>query len=163
MICPAAQCIDALSRGGNILQAVRGRVELRRWLFSVFPWWKAGLWWIMDHMPLEVAKAWEVLKLIQEPQWRPDRLDRELLAWRWVDALDRGGLSEREALALIIEKDAPAWSTAHEIIDVSELPERTYRDAWTRSANGGPIVIDETKARAIDETFMWERYNGSRA
>lgn len=100
--------------------------------------------------PLDVAH--EAAKFWRDPNWRPD-LDgarRIRLATRRIEALNEGGLSEREALELIADCDAPAFSTAREIVDVAEIPtDRTYRAAWRRSANGGPIVIDQDAARAI--------------
>ena len=42
------------------------------------------------------------------------------------------------------------------------LCDRTYRDAWRRSHNGGPIVIDERKAMAIDEARAWAAYEAAR-
>jgi hypothetical protein len=39
------------------------------------------------------------------------------------------------------------------MIDVSDLPDRWFRDAWRRSANGGPPSVDLEKARPI----QWRR------
>jgi hypothetical protein len=48
-------------------------------------------------------------------------------------------------------------------ISPDEIPQdRTYRNAWRMSRNGGPIRIDSEKALAIDEQRMWLRYEGAR-
>jgi hypothetical protein len=70
-----------------------------------------------------------------------------------------GGLQERDAVALIGEVTAPPYATALEVVDASEIPsDRTHRNAWRRSKNGGPIWIDETHAQQIDEARMWSSY-----
>lgn len=95
---------------------------------------------------------YEVAKFVREPGWRPDLpdADREALARRRIRALNDGGLTEREAVQLIADCDAPAGSFAREIVDMSEVPnDRTYRNAWRRSLNGGPIYIDQQAAREI--------------
>jgi hypothetical protein len=77
--------------------------------------------------------------------------DRLALARRRFESLNAGGLSEIEAVQLIRDCDVPDWSTAREIVDRADLPQdRTYRRAWRRSFNGGPIYIDEAVAREID-------------
>lgn len=162
VVCPAHQAVMALHDGGNIINAFRWRYGFRSWLTRQHPVSEIMRWWWADEIPMELAKAWEVEKFLREKRWRPDRSDREELARRFIDALDKGGLDEREAVSLIIDKDAPAWSTAHEIVDVADLPPGTYRNAWRRSKNGGPIWIDEAKAQEIDEACMWESYYGAR-
>lgn len=160
IVIPAQQCVNVLMRGGWLGTYVgEEREGLTDWLRQRFPQPVVSAFLAARTMPVEVALNWEAQKFIRDETWRPDRKDRAALATRWVRALWEGGLSEREAVALIVEKDAPAWSSA-EIVDVDEIPkDRTYRDAWRRSSNGGPIWIDEDKAEAI----MWERYNGARA
>lgn len=109
---------------------------------------------------------YEAGKFVADPRWRPDLGpdDRARLAFRWVSALSDGGLTEHEAMALIIAKDAPPFSVAREIVDVDDIPsDRRYRAAWRRSTNGGPIVIDEDVAQRMDEQSMWEAYDGSRS
>lgn len=68
-------------------------------------------------------------------------------------ALAFGGLTEAEAYRVIRDRDCGHLGTAHELIDPSELPSRWFRDAWSRSHNGGPISIDMGKARVI----QWSR------
>ena len=163
IIIPAPQCIDTLRDGGGISTAFMSRTGFRDWLKGSHNWKTIMGWWWRDEVPLDLAIAWEAEKFVRDTSWRPDRKDREALAQRWINALHLGGLSEREAVALIIEKDAPAWSTAHEIVNVSDLPQdRTYRDAWRRSHNGGPIYIDGGKKIEIEEAKAWEGYHGTK-
>lgn len=112
-------------------------------------------------MPLWLAKAWEAEKFIRDPAWRADMapMARRRLAEHWIEKLHLGGLDEADAVALIAAKDAPSHATAIEIVDKSEVPpDRTHRNAWRRSHNGGPIVIDHEAAQAIDETRLWSQY-----
>jgi hypothetical protein len=106
--------------------------------------------------PLRIA--WNFLA---DPMWRPELspVSRAKLAGRWVMARLMGGLQEREAVALIGEVTAPPYATALEVVDASDIPsDRTHRNAWRRSRNGGPIWIDETHAQQIDEARMWSSY-----
>ena len=163
VIVPAPECVDVLRDGGGISTAFQWRTGFRDWLKGSHDLKTLMAWWCRNEVPLDLALAWEAAKFVRDVRWRPDRKDREDLARRWVGALHLGGLTEREAVALILEKDAPAYSTAHEIVKRSELPQdRTYRDAWRRSHNGGPIWIDERTAQALDEARMWEAYHGAR-
>jgi hypothetical protein len=98
---------------------------------------------------------------LADPMWRPELspVARAKLAGRWVMARLLGGLQEREAVSLIGEVTAPPYATALEVVDVSEIPsDRTHRNAWRRSRNGGPIWIDEDIAQQIDEARMWSSY-----
>lgn len=159
IIIPADQCIKELATGGGIVPGFQWREAMTQWVKGFASARDITRWWRSDEVPMTVAVEWEVHKLLREQSWRPDRSDREYLARRWVMCRHVGGLSERDAVALILEKDAPAWSTAHEIVDMDELPkDRTFRNAWRRSSNGGPIWIDDAKA----EQIMWERYDGAR-
>lgn len=73
-----------------------------------------------------------------------------------------GGCSRREAIEIIAARDCGHLGTAIEIVDVSEIPtDRTYRNAWRRSTNGGEIWIDEETAQRIDEARMWEIFNAT--
>lgn len=117
-------------------------------------------------LPLPVALAWEQHKFVAAAGWRLDRTaaERERLAKEWVEALAFGGLDERAAVALIGQVTAPPYASAMELVDVAEVPDdRTHRDAWRRSKNGGPIWIDEKIAQRIDEARMWARYEGCAA
>ncbi len=80
-------------------------------------------------------------------------------AWRYASTMVNGGASRREAIAIIADRDCSNLGTAIEIVDVSELPDdRTYRDAWRRSANGGPVWIDDEIKDQIEEERMWRDY-----
>lgn len=159
IICPADDCIFFLMHGGGISNAFTWRFGFRKWMEDKVSLTTIITWWIKNEVPEAMSLEWEIAKFVREKHWRPDRPDREQLARRWIEALDRGGLTEREAVSLIVEKDAPAWSTAHEIVHKHEIPEdRRYRNAWRRSHNGGPIWIDDGKAIAIDEARLWASY-----
>lgn len=83
-------------------------------------------------------------------------------AYRYARVMMTGGVSRREAIEIIAERDCGHLGTAIEIVDVDEIPtDRTYRDAWRRSSNGGPIYVDEDKVQAIDEVRMWEKFNAT--
>jgi hypothetical protein len=74
-----------------------------------------------------------------------------------------GGLSEHAALWLIAERDCATFGVSTELVDIDEIPsDRTHRDAWRRSHNGGPIWIDEKIAQQIDEKRLWRAYDASR-
>jgi hypothetical protein len=70
-------------------------------------------------------------------------------ASRFARALAFGGLTEREALEVIRDRDCGHLGTAHDLIDPDELPDRWFRSAWVRSHNGGPVSISVEKARPI--------------
>jgi hypothetical protein len=70
-------------------------------------------------------------------------------AARFARALAFGGLTEREALEVIKDRDCGHLGTAHDLIDPAELPDRWFRNAWVRSHNGGPVSISVEKAKPI--------------
>jgi hypothetical protein len=70
-------------------------------------------------------------------------------ARRWMRALWFGGCTEAEAFELIRQKDVPVDAGLPDVVDLAELPDRWFRNAWTRSHNGGPIVIDLNRAREV--------------
>lgn len=73
-------------------------------------------------------------------------------AERFVKAASWGGRSVEEAWEILKGIDAEPFGNLIEIHAIEDIPsDRTYRDAWRRSANGGPIYVDEALARAIDE------------
>ena len=74
-------------------------------------------------------------------------------ARRFAMAVAFGGVSEAEAWGIIRDRDCARRGTMHELIDASELPDRWFRDAWKRSANGGPVGVDLNLARPI----QWSR------
>lgn len=78
-------------------------------------------------------------------------------AYRYARTMMTGGATRRDAIEIIRDRDCRGM--AIEIVDIAEIPaDRTYRNAWRRSSNGGPIWIDEDKAREIDEACMWRQY-----
>jgi len=82
---------------------------------------------------------------------------------RFVMAMQFGGVTEAEALAIIRDRDCAHLGTACELWDFADVPiDRTYRNAWRRSSNGGPIWIDERKATEIDELRAWQTYEAKR-
>jgi hypothetical protein len=70
-------------------------------------------------------------------------------ARRFARAVAFGGVTEAEAWEIIRDRDCARHGTMHELIDPSELPDRWFRDAWSRSANGGPVGVSLSKARPI--------------
>lgn len=72
----------------------------------------------------------------------------EPVAVAFCRAMAFGGMTDREALAVISEKDG--GGSGRELWDMSDVPsDRWFRDAWVRSHNGGPIGIDLTRARHV--------------
>lgn len=87
----------------------------------------------------------------------------EWVAARFVRAMQFGGLSTAEAYAVMRDRFCAHLGTGHELWHTEDVPtDRTYRNAWRRSHNGGPIIIDERKAMEIDETRMWRAYEATR-
>lgn len=71
-------------------------------------------------------------------------------ARRFARALACGGCTEAEALAIIRDRDCVHRGTGCELWDAADVPsDRTYRDAWRRSPNGGPIYVAMSAARRI--------------
>jgi hypothetical protein len=88
----------------------------------------------------------------------------EWAAARFVRAMQFGGLSTPEAYAVMRDRFCTHLGTGCELWDAEDVPtDRTYRDAWRRSHNGGPILIDQRKALEIDETRMWRAYEAARS
>lgn len=84
---------------------------------------------------------------------------RPAAAYLYAITMMTGGVSRREAIEIIAARDCEHRGTAIEIVDLSDIPvDRTYRNAWRRSRNGGPIWIDEDIAQQIDEQKMWKDY-----
>lgn len=77
-----------------------------------------------------------------------DGIDRDA-ARRFAHALAFGGCSEAEAWDIIAERDCRRFGTGLDLIDIGDLPDRWFRDAWRRSPNGGPIRVDLDAARNI--------------
>ena len=80
-------------------------------------------------------------------------------AARFVLAMQFGGHTTAEAYAIMRDRFCLHLGSACELWNVEDVPtDRTYRNAWRRSHNGGPIYIDERKAIEIDEQRMWAAY-----
>lgn len=60
-----------------------------------------------------------------------------------------GGLTEGEAWAVCRDRDWARRGHAFALFDRDAFPDRWFRDAWRRSANGGPIYVDILRAQAI--------------
>jgi hypothetical protein len=71
-------------------------------------------------------------------------------AQRYARAMVSGGCTTAEALAIIRDRDCAHLGTMIELFDIDDLPgDRWFRDAWTRSHNGGPVSVSLTRARRI--------------
>ena len=141
---PAEECIRLLEWG----RGIDGHISLWRRNFCYFVLKSYGPAHLLRYLiagstPLRVAKAWEVHKFVSDSKWRVGCARREDIAKRWVEALAHGGLTRQEAILLIAEKDVPPQNSAADICWVSELPTRERRNAWRRSHNGGPIIVED--------------------
>ncbi len=98
-----------------------------------------GYWNSYSHGFIEVQIERQVARGVHE--WA---------ARRYCQAMTQGGCTDAEALAILRDRDCLHLGTAHELIDISEIPtDRWFRDAWCRSHNGGPVYISMLKARKI--------------
>lgn len=70
-------------------------------------------------------------------------------AWRFIRAMQYGGCSTADAFEVIAEHDCSRFGHTVDLQDTDDLPDRWFRDAWRRSRNGGPPVVDMVKARPI--------------
>ena len=83
----------------------------------------------------------------------------EWAARRFVMAMQDGGCTVEEAYGIMLDRFAAHLGTGHELWPTEDIPtDHTYRNAWRRSHNGGPILINPRKAREIDEARMWRDY-----
>jgi hypothetical protein len=72
------------------------------------------------------------------------------VAETYIHGLAFGGHTEAEAYEIIRERDCAPYGTGFEIWDLVDIPpDRWFRDAWRRSPNGGPIMINMKIARRI--------------
>lgn len=87
----------------------------------------------------------------------------EWAAARFVRAMQFGGLSSPEAYAVMRDRFCAHLGTGCELWNIEDIPtNRTYRNAWRRSHNGGPIELDEQEVRKIQETKAWAEYQTRR-
>lgn len=78
----------------------------------------------------------------------------EAAAWRMVKALRWGGLSTAEAWDVTRAHDCERHGFGESLVDVADLPDRWFRDAWTlKGSNSGLPYVDLEKARPI----QWAR------
>ena len=83
----------------------------------------------------------------------------EWAARRFVMAMQDGGCTVEEAYGFMLERFAAHLGTGHELWATQDIPtDWTYRKAWRRSHNGGPIWLDERKVVEIDEARAWAAY-----
>jgi hypothetical protein len=88
----------------------------------------------------------------------------EWAAARFVRAMQFGGCSTPEAYGIMRDRFCAHLGSGHELWDTADVPrDRTYRDAWRRSHNGGPILLDERKVRELQEARMWRAYKAWQA
>lgn len=143
---PAQDALDALARGGAIPGNVEGREGLRYWLGQMGVT-AAGYRRLCETgLPAAMAIEFEAWKILIDETWQADRApeQRYALAMMYCRALHIGGLNERAALEVIAAKDRPTGASALDIVDVSEIPtDRSRRNEWRRSTNGGPIIVPE--------------------
>ncbi len=68
----------------------------------------------------------------------------------YARAVQFGGCTTAEALEILRDRDCAPRGTAIELWDAADVPsDRWFRNAWRRSANGGPIRVDLALARPI--------------
>lgn len=103
-----------------------------------FPWW----FWIVQFQ-----------RMVQEGK-------EPAAAYRYARTMVTGGVTRREAIDIIAQRDVGHLGSAIEIVDFADLPSdrEPHRNAWRRSSNGGPVWTDEEKAREIDEERAWSEY-----
>ena len=70
-------------------------------------------------------------------------------ARRFVKAMVLGGCNTQEAYAIIRDRDCAHLGYHIELMNYDELPNRWFRNAWKRSANGGPVDVDLRLARPL--------------
>lgn len=97
----------------------------------------------------------ELIRRKSCPKLQNGRHISEDAASRFVKGMRWGGLSTQEVWEVIRLHDCTRGDDGllHELIDTTELPDRYFRDAWTRSANGGPVRVDVEKAKHVH----WDR------
>jgi hypothetical protein len=74
-------------------------------------------------------------------------------ATRFALAVAFGGVSEPEAWMIIRDRDCARHGSDFQLIHTSELPDRWFRDAWTRKgSNSGLPYVDLKLAKPIQWT-----------
>lgn len=77
-------------------------------------------------------------------------------AKRFAYALEFGGLTTAEVYEVIRDRDCARHGKDHDLINTIELPDRWFRDAWTRGHNGGPVWVNLEWARVIQRARIDE-------
>lgn len=98
----------------------------------------------------------ELVRRKTSPELQRNRHITEYAARKFVEAMQFGGCSLSEAWEVVRLHDCTRGGDArdHQIINSDDLPNRVYRDAWTRwKSNSGLPYIDMEKARQI----QWSR------
>jgi hypothetical protein len=74
----------------------------------------------------------------------------EEAAWKFVKAMQWGGLTTAEAWDVIRVHDCERWGYDVQVQRLDELPDRWFRDAWTRKgSNSGVVRVDLEKAKPL--------------
>jgi hypothetical protein len=95
----------------------------------------------------------EIVRRKSCPKLQKGRHISEAAAWRFVEAMQWGGLTTQEAWDVIREHDAERLGHDAQLIRLDELPGYWFRDAWTRErSNSGLPYVDLEKARRIQWT-----------
>ena len=92
------------------------------------------------------------------PKLQKGRHITESAARRFVDAMQFGGLTTQEAWDVIRVHDAERLGGDAQLMARDELPDRWFRDAWTRErSNSGVPYVDLELARPI----QWKRIHAA--
>ena len=82
----------------------------------------------------------------------------EASAWSFVKAMQWGGLNTQESWHVIKLHDVDRYGFDAQVIRHDELPDRWFRDAWTRKgSNSGLPYVDLELARPI----QWKRIHSA--
>lgn len=84
-------------------------------------------------------------------------------AHRFVMAMQFGGCTDAEAYEAARDRFCAHLGTGCELWHPEDVPDKWFRNAWRRSANGGPISISMKTARRIQYQRMTEAAAKSRA
>ena len=74
-------------------------------------------------------------------------------ARRFAHAVAFGGCTEAEAWNILRDRDCGRHGFHHDVIYTATLPDRWFRNAWTRGHNGGPVFVNLEKARPL----QWQK------
>jgi hypothetical protein len=78
----------------------------------------------------------------------------EVAAWKFIKAMQWGGLTTAETWPVFAAHDCERFGHDVQLMRYDELPDRWFRDAWTRKgSNSGLPYVDLEKARVI----QWQR------